>query len=140
MQWSSAIGVPGSGRAVPAVAYAAVLLVASVVAPPAGGLAPTGPLGFVGVDKWLHAVGYATLTLLVAYALRATTGRRVALAVALAVAYGGGIEVVQSFLPVRSFDLLDVLANTLGALLVGIALSLVSRRADGGRGRTAGED
>jgi VanZ family protein len=44
--------------------------------------------------------------------------------------YGAGIEVVQSFLPFRSFDPLDALANTLGALLIGIVLWILSRRAE----------
>ncbi|SDF01049.1 VanZ family protein [Halorientalis regularis] len=128
MQWSPPVRVPGPVRALPAVCYAVVVLVASVVDPPAGGVAPTGPLGLVGVDKWLHAVGYATLTLLVAYALRATTGRRIALAVALAVAYGGGIEVVQTLAPFRVFSLADMLANAVGAGLAGLVLWVETRR------------
>ncbi|RXK47488.1 VanZ family protein [Halorientalis pallida] len=130
MQRPSVVSGTGPARAVPVIVYAAVVLVASVADPPAGGLTPAGPLGLVGVDKWLHAVGYATLTLLVAYALSGATKRWPAVAVAVAAIYGAGIEVVQSVLPFRSFDVLDVLANTLGALLVGIVVSVVSRRSE----------
>ncbi|WP_136717311.1 VanZ family protein [Halorientalis salina] len=121
----------GSGRVVAVVLYAAVVFAASVAVPPEGGTAMTGPLGVVGADKWFHAVGYAVLVVLVANALGTTTRSRLALAVTLATGYGLGIEVVQSALPWRSFDVLDALANFLGALLAGIVLSLdISNRLD----------
>jgi VanZ family protein len=130
MEWPPDLRATRRVRAVPAVCYAVVVLVASVVDPPAGGSVSTGPLGLVGFDKWLHGLGYAVFAALLAYALWATTTRRLAVAVAAATAYGAGIEVVQSFLPFRSFDPLDALANTLGALLIGIVLWILSRRAE----------
>ena len=101
----------------PAVVYGAFLFAVSVADPPAGGLAPTGPLGLVGVDKWLHLFGYAALTLLIASALWPPTTRRRVLAGTLAVGYGAVIEVVQAFVPVRSFSAADLGANAVGVTL-----------------------
>lgn len=122
MQWPPGRPRTAPVRAVPAVCYAAGVLVASVTDPPASGLAPSGPLGLVGVDKWFHVFGYAGLAVLLAYALWATTGRRLAVAVGLVVAYGAGIEVIQSFVPLRAFSPADTLANAAGAGLVGLVL------------------
>ncbi|SEO41648.1 VanZ like family protein [Halorientalis persicus] len=139
MQWPPGRNTASSVRAVPAVCYAVIVLGASVVEPPAGGLTPTGPLGLVGVDKWVHAVGYATLAVLLAYALRATTTRRLVVVAALAIAYGAGIEVVQSFLPFRAFSLADALANAVGVSLV-VIVGLVSRCVTRVRSGRSGSD
>ncbi|WP_254545738.1 VanZ family protein [Halomarina pelagica] len=109
------------------VLWAGYVLAASTVDPPAGGLPPGGPLGLVGFDKWLHALTYAAMALLVAYALVARTPRSLALAGALAVAYGAGIEVVQAFLPLRAFDTADALANAVGAAIGAVAWSALTR-------------
>jgi hypothetical protein len=69
MEWPPDLRATRRVRAVPAVCYAVVVLVASVVDPPAGGSVSTGPLGLVGFDKWLHGLGYAVLAALLAYAL-----------------------------------------------------------------------
>jgi VanZ family protein len=139
MRWPPDLRATRPVRAVPAACYAVVVLVASVVDPPAGGLTPTGPLGLVGIDKWFHVGGYATLAALLSYALWATTGRRHAVAVGLAITYGAGIEVVQSFLPYRAFGVGDLLANAVGAGLAGLALWLASRRRARGRDASASE-
>ena len=97
--------------------YAGALFVASVVDPPADGLSATGPLGVVPADKWLHALGYATLASLLAYASLAQTRRTLLLVTVVTVGYGVGIEVVQATLPVRSFDVADVAANAVGAVV-----------------------
>ncbi|MFC7045593.1 VanZ family protein [Halobacteriaceae archaeon GCM10025711] len=99
------------------VAYAAYLFVASVVDPPSNALSPAGPLGLVGLDKWLHAVAYAGLAFAVAYAILAHTPRDYLVVVLAAVAFGAGIEVVQYGLPERAFDVADMAANAVGAVL-----------------------
>lgn len=114
------------GRAVPALVCAVVVFGASVVNPPSSGLTPTGPLGLVGVDKWLHVGGYAVLASVVGYALWVRAARPLVLAVVIVSVYGAGLEGVQSLLPLRSFDLLDMLANALGACLAALVLSTVS--------------
>lgn len=115
-------------RYVPAAAFAASVLVASVV-DPSGGVPSSAVLG-LGADKWLHLATYATLALLLAFAALARTPRVLAAVVLLAAAYGGGIEAVQSFLPARTCDLADAAANAAGALLGAGAwyLAVVRRR------------
>ncbi|MFC7167491.1 VanZ family protein [Halospeciosus flavus] len=74
----------------------------------------------VGLDKWLHAVGYAGLSFLVAAAFGRRGWRSLTAVVALVVVFGGAIELVQGALPWRSASVLDLLADAVGAL-VGVA-------------------
>ncbi|WP_279528150.1 VanZ family protein [Halospeciosus flavus] len=86
-----------------------------------GGAGSTsGSLGLVGLDKWLHAVGYAGLSFLVAAAFGRRGWRSLTAVVALVVVFGGAIELVQGALPWRSASVLDLLADAVGAL-VGVA-------------------
>lgn len=106
-------------RVAGAAAVALVILFASVIDPPSTG----APVVFLGIpeDKWLHALAYAGLASALAYAALTpgdrVTRRALGVALLLAAAYGIGIEGVQAFLPARSFDLLDALANTVGAVV-----------------------
>jgi hypothetical protein len=128
-------------RAASVALVAAGLFLASVVDPGNAGAGTAtgslGPLGLVGVDKWVHAVGYAALALVgtFALALRVDTTRPWPLlgVVTVVAAFGAGIEVVQATLPARSFDVADMAANATGALFAVAAWSLVARRrtADG---------
>ncbi len=98
---------------------AAWILATSVI--PASSGAPatdaTGPLGLVGVDKWLHAGVYFLLGAAGAFALgdrRASP--RAMLAVFLGVAaVGAGVELVQAPLATRHADPGDAVANAVGA-------------------------
>jgi VanZ family protein len=123
------------GRTVPAIVYAGIVFAASVVNPPSGGQPAVGPLGLVGADKWVHAIAYAVLTVLLAYALWATTFRLLVVVAVVASVYGLGIELVQSALPFRTFDRLDAAANTLGVLVAGLVLWVVSWCLDESSGR-----
>lgn len=111
-----------------ALAWAVVVLVASVLDPPAGGPPPVAPLG-VPLDKWVHALTYAVLAGLLAYAARARAPRVLVAVVLVAAGYGFGVEVVQSFVPLREFDLVDALANAVGAAVAVVAWRLLDRRA-----------
>jgi VanZ family protein len=106
-------------RVAGAVVVALVILFASVVDPPGTGAPP--PILGIPQDKWIHALAYAGLATTLVYAGLSSgdrpARRLLAGAVVVAVAYGVSIEVVQAFLPARSFDLLDALANTLGAVV-----------------------
>ncbi|WP_256296674.1 VanZ family protein [Haloarchaeobius salinus] len=104
----------------PAVAWAAVVLVASLVDPPGAATASTRPFGVLPADKWQHGLAYAVLGGLVARALERTTLQAALLAVALAVAVGFGVELCQSFVPWRTASLGDGAANAVGAV-VGVA-------------------
>ncbi len=108
--------LPWPVRAAAAVGVAAVILVTSVTRPPEVAVA-LGPLGLVGFDKWVHAVGYGALAVAVAYAVPARSRTRLAMAVGVAVGFGLLVESIQFGLAYRSFDLVDAAANAAGAAL-----------------------
>lgn len=93
-------------------------------------------------DKFLHAGFYGVFALVT---LRATAGGRLAgvtlralvLAWAITTAYGVSDEVHQSFVPLRSADVLDVVADAVGAAAaLGLAQAagiILRSRADAGR-------
>ncbi len=120
-------------RAGGALAVAVVLTAGSLV--PGGESVPaSGPLA-VGADKWLHAVGYAALTVAVAYALvRVDDGRKrrpalatAGVALAAAVTFGGAVELAQTAVPGRGFDSADLLANAVGAATAAGLWAAVAR-------------
>ena len=86
------------------------------------------PPAFVGgVDKYLHATLYGGLGALLVRALAGGWHRRVtvgfvAATIALAAAYGVSDEFHQSFVPNRSVEALDVVADTVGASIAAITL------------------
>ncbi len=86
-----------------------------------------------GADKLGHAALFFGQAWLLERSFRSLRGlpRPGALALAAAVAYGGLLEIYQSFLPARDPDWLDALANAAGA-----ALAIALRpRLGGGRER-----
>ncbi|MFC6974296.1 VanZ family protein [Halomicroarcula sp. GCM10025709] len=114
-------------RHLPAAILALLILAASLVPVPesAGDRVPT--LFGLALDKWVHAVGYAALTGVLAWARNPrTAGPAVALTVAV-VAYGGGIELLQGLLSSRGTSGADFVANTTGALLACVAWLVVRR-------------
>lgn len=111
-------------RITAAVAVAATILVLSAV-PTSGGVASTGPFDLVGLDKWLHAGAYAALAATVTYAIGARSRREVAVAVAIAVGVGLLAETMQLGISYRSFDLVDAVANALGAVLGAVTWRLL---------------
>lgn len=89
-----------------------------------------GPFGFVGMDKWIHAFAYCGFTLAVAFALvdrEQGPTRMVAMAVATAVVFGAGIELLQGQLSYRTFSLFDALANGVGAAAGGLSWSVATQ-------------
>jgi VanZ family protein len=80
-----------------------------------------------GVDKSLHAALYAGLSALIVRALAGGWHRRptigiVVAAILIAAAYGVSDEVHQSFVPMRSVEAMDVVADTVGAAVAAFAL------------------
>lgn len=76
-----------------------------------------------GADKVAHALAYAVLGALLAWA----TGRP-GLAVALATLYGVSDELHQAFVPGRTPDVLDLVADLLGATAGAAAVGFHHRR------------
>jgi len=101
---------------VPALAYAAIIFSLSAQSDPLPFLPPELFLH----DKLLHAAEYAVLGGLLVPALRlAGLNPRTALlaAVVIASAYGAGDEFHQSFVPGRSAEVADWLADTAGGAI-----------------------
>ena len=91
------------------------------------------PQGLFAKDKANHFVAFGVLTLLCVRAFRfkyANLGNRraVALSVAASSLVGALLEFWQAFLPYRTSELMDWVADTLGALLAGLAGYLWLRR------------
>jgi len=78
-------------------------------------------------DKVLHAGAYAVLAALAAWALargrlRSATGPALIAASLIAIAYGASDEWHQAFVPARESDVMDLLADALGALAAAGAI------------------
>lgn len=83
-------------------------------------------------DKAIHFVEYGVLGFLCAHAILLTWPRRprariVALAAFVASAFGLSDELHQAFVPGRSAEVLDFVADTLGATSGALARGLVAR-------------
>jgi VanZ family protein len=93
---------------------------------------PPGPFS----DKHFHFASYALLAALLVRALasarlRNVTGRIAAGAILLAALYGVTDEIHQMFVPGRSADAYDLLADTLGAVAAAgllLALAIIRRQ------------
>ncbi len=90
-------------------------------------LTPSPPKGVdLGWDKLNHATAFAALTVAGCFAFPGSW--RTVLAVLLGLlALGGLIEVVQYFVPGRSCDLLDVVADAVG-MAVGATVALLTTK------------
>ena len=117
----------------PAALYAGVIFVLSAQANPL----PFMPPGLLLHDKLLHGLAYAALAGLLVPGFRGAGRSSLAallLAVAVSSLYGATDEFHQSFVPGRTADLLDWVADTLGAALgaaAATAATLALRRPRG---------
>jgi VanZ family protein len=118
-----------TARVAPVAVWSVAVVVASVVDPPSAASGPTPTLLGVALDKWVHLGTYGATAVLAGVALRAREARRLSLVVLYAVALGTTLELVQWTLPLRSFEVVDAVANGFGALLGTAAYRLdVARR------------
>ncbi|MCX6357002.1 MAG: VanZ family protein [Candidatus Aureabacteria bacterium] len=74
-------------------------------------------------DKLMHFIEYAILTFFIFKSFvhssdLALAGRAVPFSLLLAIAYGGLIELYQYLLPYRTCELMDFVANSVGAIAV----------------------
>jgi len=90
----------------------------------------SGPKADLPADKIAHFVMYGLTSIFVFRIIaNKTTGKRAFyLSVAIAALYGAVMEVVQYFLPYRSFSFGDMAANTFGAFLACILYMKWRRR------------
>lgn len=105
-----------------------VILVASLLPLPRDDAVP--PVVPLGIDTWVHAISYAVFAASLLGAIRAEESGRsgaraeeprgselrgIVIAATVAVALGVGIEVAQTVIPGRTFEVADVVANAVGA-------------------------
>jgi len=117
----------------PAALYAAVLFALSAQPNPLPFLPPELFLQ----DKLLHGLAYTALGALLVPGFRGagcSARSAVLLAVALASVYGATDEFHQSFVPGRNADVLDWVADTLGAALGAAAATTLALRRPRGAG------
>lgn len=70
------------------------------------------------IDKWVHVGLFAMLIFLVCSAFNFLLSKRLWMVLVAAIVYGFLVEVVQKlWVPNRSFDMYDVLADTVGSVL-----------------------
>lgn len=89
----------------------------------------SGPKTDLPVDKIVHFVlyGMTSIFLFRHFIKKATVTRAFYLSVAIASMYGAAMEVLQYFLPYRSFSIGDMAANALGAF-TGCAVYMKGKR------------
>jgi VanZ family protein len=117
----------------PAAVYAGILFALSAQPNPL----PFLPPELLLQDKLLHGLAYTVLGALLVPGLRAagcSARCAVLLAVALASVYGATDEIHQSFVPGRNADVLDWVADTLGATLGAAATATLALRRPRGAG------
>lgn len=90
----------------------------------------TKSIPYVMSDKIAHFIFYGITAVLLLIWLRVRMpGRRaVVLAVVLSSVYGFFIEVVQYFIPWRSFSMRDFAADVAGAVILSAIFIMISRR------------
>lgn len=106
------------------------------------GSIPQGPPGAQRLnDKALHFIGFGITAWLWCRAFRLLTPRASLRSAALrgglvSAGLGALLELWQAFLPYRSAELLDLVADVLGALLAAWLTAAYWRRAERGAGRS----
>ncbi len=113
--------IPRAARVTAAALWALAVLALSLL--PSRYFAGTAEIACIpGADKIVHGLIYSVLTALLLWATtlpdQPRRFRRYSFAAAAAVAFGLLMEWLQHFTGFRSMDLLDALANTVGAFVV----------------------
>jgi VanZ family protein len=93
-----------------------------------------GP-SFTSQDKLLHVVGFGVLQIAMLRAVRyfnpsASLPKVLLIAFALSALVGGALELWQMHIPNRSAELLDWIADLVGAGLVALAIAKLSRQSE----------
>lgn len=84
---------------------------------------------FPGADKAAHALVYALLAVLLWMGFkRWSPGKRSHTVLGITALYGLGMEIMQNFFfPERHFELLDIVANIIGAVLGLLSIKFFSK-------------
>ncbi len=122
-------------QVVPAAVYVTVMFYGGLIR-----MAPLPELGPVPADKLLHVLAFGVLAWLMVRAARfffphAPLARRLLLGALASSVVGAVLELCQAFVPYRSADFWDWLADSVGAglavIALGVVLNLLPTRAHG---------
>jgi len=112
------------------------LLYFSIVPAPGTGSVSQGPFGVIPYSMWLHVVGYMGFAIVLGYAsdpLEVPQSQLLFGVFVFTVGCGVAVELLQYTLPTRTFSVLDMLVNAVGAA-IGVTLwYLFSRLRESGR-------
>ncbi len=113
----------------PAIVWAIVIFL--LCSAPGKSIPSADWMRWINVDKWVHAFLYFVLFLTCYNGYRKFAGNwkiYFILSFAICVAYGIGIELVQAFfLPDRSGDVPDAVANSMGSVFAVLAIRTWSK-------------
>jgi len=90
----------------------------SIVPAPGTGSVSHGPFGVIPYSMWLHFVGYMGLAIAFSYAshtVRRPQSQILFGVFVVTIGCGAAVEMLQLTLPTRTFSVLDILVNGLGA-------------------------
>ena len=114
---------PSAWRPLPAVIYSFAVFYGGVIE-----IGPLPKLPGLAIDKVGHALAFAGLAVLVAFALpKLPLLRRLVIAGSVSTGVGALLELVQSALPYRSAEWLDLLADAVGAVLGALVVASFTR-------------
>ena len=110
-----------------------LIIIASVI--PQGSHASTATVASVGLDKILHCVAFAGVIFLAIGGRRNPTLLYGVYAILAVLAFGVAIEFAQYYIPYRSYNPVDILADAFGVLFGVLVWSaflrfLVARRSE----------
>lgn len=101
-------------------AWAWALVILALTLSPGKYIPKANYWGMLSVDKYVHVGIFFIQVILLLYGakiLRIVSGKAYLTYLIIGVTYGIAIEFIQQFIPLRSFELNDMLANTCGAIL-----------------------
>ena len=113
----------------PALAWAIVIFL--LCSAPGKSIPSTDWMRWFNLDKWIHAFFYFVLFLLLYRGYRYEKNRATYFIVSflICILYGIGIELIQAFfLPDRSGDVPDAVANSMGAIFAVIGLRIITKK------------
>jgi VanZ family protein len=113
----------------PAITWSVFILVITLI--PGDALPPSD---LFQIDKVVHFIVFGVLMIVSAYALlrnfavKGSPAKPMSIAIVYSLGFGAMIEVLQLFVPGRSFSLLDILANSIGVGLGYLVILFFQKR------------
>jgi hypothetical protein len=81
----------------------------------------------IGLDKIIHFLAFSVVTVLALFVSLSSRLWKITIIVLVVMLFGATVEIIQSTIPYRTFNPLDILANLIG-VICGIFLWLLFKR------------